>query len=182
MVAIIGFVALLACQVCAVESYKLANTRMQIRMASSNPFNTFLGGLNKPSPSDAGVRRPCYTDFIASCILRIMNGNHFDERIEIVETHHSEGNQTFHIIPHFPPISLIHVIANIKKHIICQSVELFSTCESLNQQYQTMTNTISFFSCWEDCADYGCNGINWYRTHEVFKKQKCHSKTAYHWF
>ena len=60
MLASTVLVALLACQVCAVDGYKLANTRMQIKMASSNPLNSFLGGLNKPSPSSGGNRRFCH--------------------------------------------------------------------------------------------------------------------------
>lgn len=58
MVATTVLVALLACQICVIDGYKLANTRMQISMASSNPFGSFMGGMNKPSSSSGGNDPP----------------------------------------------------------------------------------------------------------------------------
>jgi hypothetical protein len=69
MVALTMMLLLIALQLCAVRSYKPSSMRMKVTMASSNPFSSFLGGLNKPSSSSAGERSQPTSFYSAADIL-----------------------------------------------------------------------------------------------------------------
>lgn len=192
MVATTVLVALLACQICVIDGYKLANTRMQISMASSNPFGSFMGGMNKPSSSSGGNNRLRWPALSCTTLRVLKRFKRSKSRPWKNCSAQDSPNLRGLILSYRTTFTACFTLSWCDKLI-----EYFRLLHCLmfmtlfNRQYVwpwltllhfTSLHFVSFLIRWKDCVDHRCDRVDWNRTHKVIEKQEHHCETADYWF